>query len=238
MLSEWAKKGDKVNDFVVLDGGCGTGIAACALAKGGVKKVVGMDNSESMLKHAKDVTLPATTLTTEQKKIIEWRVGDLINPSACQGGEFTHALMLYFTIYYFPDKETVFRNLFFWVKPGGKLVLHAVNKHKFDPMLESAAPWLGFSMQKYSETRMKKSEVVFNKFKYTGEFDLQDPIAEFRESFHFKDGKVRRQKHTFKMEDISEIVKLAKIAGWDYEGYTDLVTIGMEYMYQLYFKHP
>jgi hypothetical protein len=145
--------------------------------------------------------------------------------------------MLYFTIYYFNDKETVFRNLFFWTKPGGRLVVHVVNKHKFDPMLESAAPWLGFSLQKYSESRIKKSEVVFNKFKYVGEFDLEDPQAEFRETFRFNDGKVRRQRHSFRMEDMTQIVEFATKAGWDYLGYADLGPISLEYMYHLHFRH-
>jgi hypothetical protein len=153
------------------------------------------------------------------------------------GGKFTHISMLYFTIYYFNDKETVFRNLFFWTKPGGRLVVHVVNKHKFDPMLESAAPWLGFSLQKYSESRIKKSEVVFNKFKYVGEFDLEDPQAEFRETFRFKDGKVRRQRHSFRMEDMIQIVEFATKAGWDYMGYADLGPISLEYMYHLHFRH-
>jgi SAM-dependent methyltransferase len=235
ILHEWTKRGDDLKTFEVLDAGCGTGIATCSLAKIGAKRVVGLDKSQAMIVRAKTKTLQQTTLTPEQKDVIQWRHADLIDPSAAAGGEFTHALLLYFTIYYFADKEALFRNLHFWVKPGGKLVVHVVNKHKFDPMLESAAPWLGFSLQKYSKERITKSEVVFNKFKYAAEFDLQDPAAEFRETFRFED-KVRRQKHAFRMEDMNKIVGYAKVAGWDYAGYTDLTPVGAEYMYHLHFK--
>jgi SAM-dependent methyltransferase len=238
ILHEWSKRGDNSKTFEVLDAGCGTGIAVCSFAKFGVKRVVGIDKSSAMIKQSKETTLPATTLTDDQKKIIEWRNADLINPSACSGGEFTHAILLYFTVYYFTDKETLFRNLYFWVKPGGKLVVHVVNKHKFDPMLDSASPWIGLSLQKYSEKRVKKSEVTFNKFKYVGEFDIQDPTAEFRETFRFNDGKIRRQKHSIKIENTDEIVGMAKAAGWEYLGYTDLVVVGFEYAYHLHFKHP
>lgn len=237
MLHEWTKRGADLKTFEVLDGGCGTGIACAALAKMGVKRIVGMDTSQSMLNQAATKTLEESTLTNEQKRTIEWKKADLIDPSANAGGSFTHAFLLYFTIYYFADKETVFRNLFFWVKPGGRLVVHVVNKHKFDPMLESSAPWLGFSLQKYSDSRVTKSEVVFDKFKYIAEFDLQDPLAEFRETFRFKDGKVRRQKHTFRMEDMNAIVGMAKAAGWEYMGYTDLTPVSFEYAYHLHFKH-
>ena len=126
--------------------------------------------------------------------------------------------------------------MYFWTKPGGRMVVQVVNKHKFDPMLESSAPWLGFSLQKYSDTRITKSEVAFNKFKYNGEFHLMDPNAEFRETFRFEGGKIRRQRHTLRMNDMSEIVGMAKMAGWEYLGFTDLTPISFEYAYHLHFK--
>jgi ubiquinone/menaquinone biosynthesis C-methylase UbiE len=237
-LNEWIKKGEDMKTFEVLDAGCGTGIASVSLAKMNVKRVVGLDLSKEMLVQAKTKTVPQTTLTEEQIEKISWREGDLMNPSACAGGEFTHGIMLYFTLYYVPDKETVFRNLYFWIKPGGKLVVHVVNKHKFDPMLESSAPWLGFSLQKYSDERVVRSEVVFEKFKYSAEFDLQDPAAEFRETFRFHNETVRRQRHTFQMENIDAIVGIAKVAGWEYTGFIDLTPVSFEYAYHLHFKHP
>ena len=237
-LNEWIKKGEDMKTFEVLDAGCGTGIASVSLAKMNVKRVVGLDLSKEMLVQAKTKTVPQTTLTEEQIEKISWREGDLMNPSASAGGEFTHGIMLYFTLYYVPDKETVFRNLYFWIKPGGKLVVHVVNKHKFDPMLESSAPWLGFSLQKYSDERVVRSEVVFEKFKYSAEFDLQDPAAEFRETFRFHNETVRRQRHTFQMENIDAIVGIAKVAGWEYTGFIDLTPVSFEYAYHLHFKHP
>ena len=236
MLHEWTKKGDDLKTFNVLDVGCGTGVAVCAFAKMGVRRVVGMDKSKAMIEHASKQVVAQTTLTEDQKNVIVWKTDDAINPSAFAGGEFDHICMLYFTIYYFADKEGVFRNMFFWAKPGASLVVQVVNKHKFDPMLDSASPWMGFSLQKYSDKRVVKSEVVFNKFKYAGEFHLTDPEAEFRETFRFTDGKVRRQKHTLIMEDMTEIVGMAKVAGWEYIGNIDLTPISFEYAYHLHFK--
>jgi ubiquinone/menaquinone biosynthesis C-methylase UbiE len=238
LLHEWTKRGEDIKTFEILDAGCGTGIATVSFAKMNVKKSVGFDKSEAMLNQARTKTLPQTTLLDEQKALIEWRKGDLIDPSAANGGEFTHATLLYFTIYYVPDKELVFRNLFFWVKPGGKLGVHVVNKHKFDPMLESATPWIGFSLQKYSKERITRSEVDFNKFKYVGEFDLHDPAAEFRETFRFADQTVRRQRHSFMMDDINKIVGMAVAAGWKYDGFVDLTPVQFEYAFHLHFTHP
>jgi SAM-dependent methyltransferase len=239
LLHDWTKGGGPAKESIrVLDVGCGTGVAVAAFAKLDVAKVIGLDLSKDMLQRAETVTIPSSTLTDKQKGVIEWREKDMMNPSALAGGEVTHACILYFTVYYTADKESLFRNLFVWVAPGGRLAIQVVNKHKFDPMLDSAAPWLAFSLQKYSKERITRSEVTFDKFTYVGEFDLLDPESEFRETFTFKDGTVRRHRHTLRMENMEEIVSLAKLAGWEYLGYTDLTAIGFEYSYHLNFKHP
>ena len=141
-------------------------------------------------------------------------------------------------MYYSNDPVGLFKNLFFWIRPGGCLAIEVVNKYKFDPMLESASPFVAFSMQKYAKERIRKSEVNFDGFKYEGVFDLFDPVAEFRETFRFKDGSVRRQKHILTMPAISEIVSAAQVVGWKYDSYVDLTAVGFEYAYLLLFTHP
>ena len=237
IATEWKKTGAVMEQVDVLDAGSGTGVAAAALAKLDVRSVLGLDKSKAMLERAETV-VAESKLTEEQKKKITFREGDLLNPSAVGGGAVTHAICLYFTIYYLPDKEAFFRNMFLWVKPGGELVVEVVNKYKFDPMLDSASPWVGFSLQKYSKERVTESKVAFDKFDYSGKFDLLDPSAEFRETFRFKNGNVRRQRHRFTMPSIDEISKSAKVAGWVYTKFLDLTLIGFEYSYLLFFRHP
>lgn len=236
ILHEWTKRDEDKTTFRVLDIGCGTGITVCSLAKMGVARAVGLDSSQAMIQWAKTKNMPSTTLDDEQKQAIEWRLGDVNDPSACSGGEFDHVCMLYFTVYYLKNKEAVFRNIYLWTKPGGKFVIQVVNKHKFDPMLESASPWLFFSLQKYADSRITRSEVDFNKFKYTGDFLLEDPSAEFRETFRFSNNTVRYQKHELFMEDMSAIVGMAKAAGWEFIGNVDLTPISFQYSYHLHFK--
>jgi SAM-dependent methyltransferase len=238
IVTEWKKTGAHIEEIDALDAGCGTGVAAVSLAKLNVRSVLALDKSKAMLERAETVTVAQSKLSEEQKKLITFREGDLMNPSAVGGGAVSHAICLYFTIYYLPDKEAFFRNMFLWVKPGGELVVEVVNKYKFDPMLDSASPWVGFSLQKYSKERVTESKVAFDKFDYAGKFDLQDPNAEFRETFRFKDGRVRRQRHRFSMPSIDEISKAAKIAGWTYTKFLDLTLIGFEYSYLLFFRHP
>jgi SAM-dependent methyltransferase len=234
-MEEFTKNTSK-DQLIILDAGCGIGIGTAAFAKQGVKNVVGIDKSQAMLRYAKGTTIPNTTLTDLEKQDIEFRQFDIIGPGAAAAAEFTDAVLLYFTVYYFRDLDTLFRNLALWVKPGGNLAIEVVNKYKFEPILDSSNPWVGFSPQKYSEDRLTKSKVVFDKFDYEAEFDLEDPKAEFRETFRFKDGSTRRQKHTLYMPNMPDIIKKAQNNGWTYTKYVDLMPVSFPYGYLLFFS--
>lgn len=232
-MQEFSGPKDKL---IVLDAGCGIGIGTASFAKQGVGMTVGIDKSPAMIRYAKGTTIPNTTLTDLQKQDIEFRVVDLIGPGAASAAEFTDAVVLYFTIYYFKDLDNFFRNLALWVKPGGSLAVEVVNKYKFEPILDSSNPWVGFSPQKYSKERIRSSKVVFDRFEYESEFILDDVDAEFRETFRFKGGSIRRQKHTLYMPTIPDIVKKATDSGWTYTKYVDLMPISFPYGYLLFFK--
>ena len=237
IIHQW-KKTAAVDTMDILDCGCGTGIATVYFAKQGVNSIIGLDSSEAMLRRARNVTLLAAELPKDQREAVSFLNGDMMQEFTFSPGQFSHAVMLFFTFYYASDSVALFRNLYNWIRPGGQLAIEVVNKYKFDPLLESASPFLGVSMQKYSKKRVTKSTVEFDKFSYEAEFDLQDPGAEFRETFRFKDKSVRRQRHTMTMRDITEIVKQGQQAGWNYTGNIDLVTAGFEYAYILMFSHP
>lgn len=236
-MEMWGRDKTEPSTWTILDAGCGTGVACAALAKSGVGNIIGIDISQAMIDHSRKIVIPETTLTDKQKAAISYRRDDLLNPSACSPEEIKHTICYYFTLYYLKDTEAFMRNVLLWTKPGGTMFLEVVNKYKFDPILDSASPLLGFSIQKYSEERIRKSKVHFTTFDYEAEFMLTDPKAEFRETFRFKDSKkVRRQKHAFIMPEIKEITQLAQRVGWKYQGYIDLTAIGFEYAYILMFK--
>lgn len=234
-IEEFTKKNSK-DQLIILDAGCGIGIATTSFAKQGAGAVVGIDRSQAMIRFAKNTTLPNTTLTETQRQNVEFRERDLIGPGAAVGAEFTDACLLYFTVYYFQDLDMLLRNMALWVKPGGTLAIEVVNKYKFEPILDSANQWVGFSPQKYAKERITKSKVVFDKFEYEAVFDLDDPRAEFRETFRFKDGSTRRQKHTLYMPSIQEIVQKAQRNGWTYTKYVDLTPMSFPYGYILFFN--
>jgi SAM-dependent methyltransferase len=234
--STWISKNYPAKEQTILDAGCGTGITAVALAKQDFGRVIALDQSQPFLDYMKNTVIPQSTLTDEQKQSLVIRKDTLMNPSACNPSEVNHIVCYYFTIYYLEDKETFFRNCYLWTKDGGTLFVEVVNKNKFDPVLESANPLIGFSIQKYFKDRLRTSRVMFNEFEYEAEFKLLDPKAEFFETFRFKTNKVRRQKHILFMDDIKHITQIATTVGWTYTGYQDLTSLGFEYAYVLMFK--
>lgn len=234
-MDEFSKTTPK-DQMNILDAACGIGIGTATFKKLGAQSVVGIDKSQAMIRYARNTTLPGTTLKDTEKQDVEFRMFDLMGPGAANAAEFTDAVLLYFSVYYFRDLDTLFRNLALWVKPGGSLAVEVVNKYKFEPILDSTNPWVGFSPQKYAKERVTTSKVVFDKFDYEADFELTDPKAEFRETFRFKDGSTRRQKHTLYMPNMPDIIKKAQNNGWTYTKYVDLMPLSFPYGYLLFFK--
>jgi hypothetical protein len=134
-----------------------------------------------------------------------------------------------------------FQNCSNWLMPGGYLIVHLVDRVKFDPILPPGNPLMFVSPQKYAKKRITQTKVKFSDFAYNAEFDLdeQNNIAIFTEKFkNDKDGKVRKQEHTMYMPDLKEIVDEAQGAGFVVEGIIDLVHCQYEYQYLYLFTKP
>jgi ubiquinone/menaquinone biosynthesis C-methylase UbiE len=235
VLHDWTKT-TKPEDMTILDLCCGTGVATCYFAKENVGKIIAVDRSASMIRYAKKDIVPKTTLTDKQLGAIEWKEDNAYGPGIIQPASITHACMFYFTPYHFRDIDAIIRNLALWVKPGGQLAIEVVNKYKFEPIPDVANPWVAVSPQKYSKDRITKAKASFDKFEYESEFELIDPKAEFKETFRFKDGSVRNQKHILWMPSITLLIEKASHAGWRYLRYDNLDMIGFQYGYMLYFS--
>ena len=197
-IKNYVEKGD------VLDVGSGTGHHVDAFNKNDYK-CIGIDTSSAMIKQA-------------QKNYPEGQFvhQSVLKPMAFQPDSFDLITILYFTIYYIKDKEQLFRNCMLWLRKGGYLVIHLVDKHKFNPMVPAGEPFTLISPQNYADERINDSVVDFNNFKYKSNFSLpKKNEGLFKEYFKFKNSnKVRQNDHIFYMEGQREIVNLAKNTGF------------------------
>jgi hypothetical protein len=99
-----------------------------------------------------------------------------------------------------------------WLMPGGTLILHVVNREKFDPILPPGNPLYIVSPQKYSKERITKTKITFNDFIYSSNFELEPEkdIATFHEKFKFNNGKIRKHEHLLVSREgvINHIIEL------------------------------
>jgi SAM-dependent methyltransferase len=213
---------------IIVDIGSGTGHHVSSIASKGLN-VMGIDISPSMVEEAKS-NFPE----------YNFEVGDAMDASQLKYNSVTHILCLYFTIYYFKDKRQFFDNCMDWLMPGGYLIVHLVDRDRFDPILPPGNPLYIVSPQKYAKKRITKTKITFNEFVYYSNFnmDKENDIATFDEKFKFNDGKVRKQQQKLHMEDVSTIVNIAQECGFIVQSKIDLVKCAYDYQYIYVFTKP
>jgi len=107
---------DQKNNPKILDIGCGTGLYLQALGKHSFN-LVGIDNSESMLKIAET--------NSESSKLVK---GDFHERDLFKLREFSHILCCFLTIYYSDDVEKLFKNANYWLRMGGFFCIHLLER--------------------------------------------------------------------------------------------------------------
>ena len=212
-------------DLRVADIGSGTGLHVELFGREGVRSVVGYDKSAAMVAEARR-RYPERTFVEGDATVATMMPADSVDL----------VTLNYFTIYIVPDRSAMLKNIYLWLAPGGIFACHIVNKLKFDPVLEAASPFVGFSIQKYADERVTKSEVAFEEFDYVGDFQLHGSRAMWEEEFRFKDGRVRRHEQRVWMPNIDVLVKEITDVGFKLLHHADMTPIGYEYNYVMLFQ--
>jgi SAM-dependent methyltransferase len=214
---------------IIADIGCGTGHHVANLSSKNLE-VIGIDISPSMIEKAKE---------DNPYLAHQFKVGDGLDGHLFKDNSLTHILCLYFTLYYMKDKMKFFYNCMNWLMPGGYLIVHLVDKYKFDPILPPGNPLYIVSPQKYAKERITSTKITFNDFIYDSNFKLdENDIAVFNEKFKFNDGRVRKQEQRLYMEDLPTIVNMAQEAGFIVHAKVDMVKCAYEYQYLYVFVKP
>lgn len=197
---------------IVLDVGSGTGHHVNALASEDIK-VIGIDKSEEMVIKAKK-NYPA----------LEFHREDVLNRAAFSGSTFTHITCFNYTIYYFDNKRKFFENCYYWLKPGGCVILNLVNKNTFDPVMPAGNPFI-FSGDKHVEKNGKETRIKFVGYDYKSNFEIypNDDTAVLKERFKdVKTGNQRKQELLLYMPTQKRILNTAKNIGFVLLGQFDM----------------
>jgi ubiquinone/menaquinone biosynthesis C-methylase UbiE len=232
-IGEIISKTSPTSESNILDIGSGTGHHVKALKDKGLK-VSGIDKSESMVKEAK-----------KQHPDINVKVGDASKSMELEPAQYTHITCLYFTIYYFSDKLTFFRNCYNWLKPGGYLIVHMVNKNEFNPIVPAGDPFAIVSPQKYAKERITTTTVKFNDFTYKSQFNPPSDQSASPESVVFKEifkdntnGNVRQNTHQLYMEEQETILEKARSVGFIEHAQIDMVNCQYDHQFLYILQKP
>jgi ubiquinone/menaquinone biosynthesis C-methylase UbiE len=213
-------------DNKILDVGCGTGQHTKYLSEH--TEYVGLDKSNDMLRHAR------MNINNNCRLV----AGDANKLSVVAEDAFSHIICLYFTIYYFKDPDKLFYNFGRWLKKDGILVIHLVDRDKFDPVLNPANPSRVNSIQKYADKRITSSIINFNNVTYISDFVLKkNNMAEFQEIIRFKKTNTeRRQRHIMYMFTNKKYVQIAKKNGFELQEIKSMNEVKYEHNYLFVFK--
>jgi SAM-dependent methyltransferase len=228
-IGEIVNKTSPTSESIVLDVGSGTGHHVGELTDKNVK-AIGIDMSQAMVARAKQ-NYPKS----------KFQVGDITDPTLFPSNTFTHITCFYFTIYYIQNKDLFFQNCINFLKPGGYLIVHLVNRNKFDPILPPGNPLIAISPQRYAKERITETKIKFDDFEYSADFKFKpdENLAIFEEKFkNDNNDKVRKQEHTFYMETQESILKQAQDAGFILDAKIDLLKVSYEYQYLYILTKP
>lgn len=219
---------DISNQTVALDVGAGTGAYMNAFIQNGITDITGIESSPDMIAQAKK------TYSNLKLNIVQ---GDPTVVSSFKPDSFTLVSMMNFEVYYIPNTEQLFSNIYTWLKPGGYFVLHLVDPQRFN-----AASMLGVhSDQSLSDNRSKAQNVVkFNDFEYKSDVQIfPNDMVQYMEVFtDDKTGKVRKNVRNFKMPSPQTFIEMASNVGFNMLGQIDLVKAQKAYQYFYLFYKP
>jgi ubiquinone/menaquinone biosynthesis C-methylase UbiE len=204
-----------------LDVGSGTGCTLSALSESGAK-CIGIDKSEAMVSMCKEKC---------GSSIIK---GDVTEPIQFTRNQFTHILCLNQTIYEIEDKHAFFTNCRYWLRNGGALVLHLVDKNRFNTVV--GKHFLLDNPQKYVKERIVKSETDFGDFTYFAKYDIrQKGVSTFVETFTDAVTKnVRQNERTLFMDTEETVLKVAQQCGFSQHGKINMASINDDEFQNIY----
>jgi SAM-dependent methyltransferase len=208
---------------VFLDIGSRTGHLVNILTEAGYNSR-GIDESRAMIDYS-ETKFPKITV----KKC------NMLDSISFDKGIFTHITCMDFVFYHFPDKSLFFKNCYNWLMPNGYLILHLVNKSKFNTIVPAGNPVLLDNPQKYSDKRITDTKINFIDFMYKKSYDFdKDNQVIVKETFTDASTKhVRQNELTLYMENLDDILKIARKHGFIIKGKVNMKNDEHQYIYIL-----
>lgn len=209
----------------ILDIGSGTGYSVNELNDAGYH-AYGLEQSNQMIEYS-NLLYPN----------IHIEKGNVSDSMLFDKSSFTHIMCTYFTIYNIQEKETFFRNCYFWLKPNGYLILHLVDKDNMTQLIPHET--YNDTKKSYSHKTIENT-TVFNDFKYHGTIkipnDKNNNKVELTETFTDNETEnIRQNETTLYMEPIDTILNYASSNGFIFHAKINMKNMNNDPNQFLYF---
>jgi SAM-dependent methyltransferase len=161
---------------------------------------------------------------------------DILAPITFDKNIFTHVLCTDLSIYQFKDKAQLFRNIYYWLQSNGYMILHLVDRNKYDPIIPAGKPpLLTESPQTYTTERITNTEIDFIDFTYKAnvDFSKKDTTVITETFVDSLTHNVRQNEETLYMEDIGDILAIAQYCGFINHGQITLPFDKNQYIFVL-----
>ena len=194
-----------IENSIILDIGSGTGFLVSQLTELGYK-AYGLDKSEAMVNYS-----------TKKYPNISVKNEDAMNTICYEKNTFSHIFCVYYTIYSIKERIDFFRNCYYWLKPGGYLILHLIDPLKFDTTPPCGKDPIFGSPKRYIENNSNDSIVLFDDFKYKVSYNYNKKRKEaiMTESMtDIQTNRVRQNEQTLYMEEIKIILSELNYCGF------------------------
>lgn len=225
-IDELIKTTDINKKSNILNINCGTGNHVKLLHDKGFK-VSGFDSSFEMIERCK-----------KKNPEMNFIHGDVTHSYQINKLSLSHVLIFDKKLYYIKDKKRLFHNIYTWLKPGGYMAIHLMDRERFNPRVK-ANDIFTIDPQKYTNKRITNSYVKFDNFQYKSDFTLDKDknMGYFIETIKEDEGPLSiRNEHKYYMEPINDIILKAKNLGFRLKGKIDLGPCrhDNEYLYVFY----
>lgn len=198
---------------IILDVGSGTGHLVNELRESGYN-AYGIDKSDAMVSYS-EKKFPKS----------DYRCETALEPMTFEKSTFSHIICSYFTIYEFQNRRTFFRNCFFWIQPGGYLILHLADMKKFDTITPIGKASLKENPQRFSKKRITDTVVDFPDYEYKSSFQVKENenLVILKETFKDKSSQnIRQNEHVLYMDSMETILSEAQENGFLLHSKTDM----------------
>ena len=193
-------------------------------------RAYGIDSSEAMVQYS-----------TSKYPDSEFKCGDVKKSLEFEPETFSHVLCTYFTLYEMGDKSVFFDNCRRWLKTGGYLIVHLVDKLEFDTIVPVGKLFKNRHIDENTNTnngtRILSTSVALPNIQYSHKYAFHDhDVVNRIETFtDKKTHKVRHQEGRTTITPISDIIQMAKSKGFYVKGYADYFPYNRDKHQYLYF---